>query len=277
MAFSTTPSEGADRLRATAEGQTINALGGNDWIGSTFDASTLYGGLGHDRITVSLDLDEPSANDSQRSSTIYGGNGNDTLVSDFTVRSTDEQPEFSFNFISLQSGGNGNDNIYISALGVDAFYPIGTFSFNVFGGAGDDTIWIDAGGPGVYNHNVVDAGSGADIVYVSFEASSEWGGSTNEIYAGAGDDDVTIGGEAAWMDGPNENAAWGEDGNDRIEVVTYAALSINKLYGGAGDDIIIADGVSAGDPGGSLESSAWGGDGNDTISLIGRGGSLSDD
>ena len=82
MAFSTTPSVGNDRLRATADGQTINALGGNDWLWSAFNASTLYGGLGHDRISVSLSLLEPTEIDNTRSATLFGGNGNDWLTTE---------------------------------------------------------------------------------------------------------------------------------------------------------------------------------------------------
>lgn len=73
MAFSTMPSEGNDRLRATADGQTINALGGNDWIRSIFSGSSLYGGLGHDRISVFLELLEPTSQDFTRSAELFGG------------------------------------------------------------------------------------------------------------------------------------------------------------------------------------------------------------
>jgi hypothetical protein len=79
MAFSTTPSVGNDRLRATEDGQTINALAGNDWIRSTFNASTLYGGLGHDRITLTL-ASPPEGTDFTGSAALFGGNGNDWLM-----------------------------------------------------------------------------------------------------------------------------------------------------------------------------------------------------
>lgn len=270
MAFSTTPTEGADRLFATADNETINGLGGNDRIRSGFNGSTLNGGNGHDRISVALELQEPTAGaDNDRSATLSGGDGDDWLVSDFSVNSTDQLPEFSFNFVSRQAGGNGNDNIFISALGAGDYYPIGIFDFDVFGGDGADDIWIEVTGTGVSNSNFVDAGTGADIVYITYDASGDFGGATNEVYAGEGDDDVLVSGDAGWMDASNNNTVWGEDGNDRLEAMTSASSGFNRLFGGEGDDTLIATGEVWGDPSTNLRNSAWGGDGNDTIEMSG--------
>jgi hypothetical protein len=75
MAFPTTPTHGDGRLTATADNQRIDALAGNDRITSIFNASTLYGGLGHDRITVRLDLPAASTADFARTAALFGGGG----------------------------------------------------------------------------------------------------------------------------------------------------------------------------------------------------------
>lgn len=268
MAFSTTPSDGADRLLATADNQTINALAGNDWIRSTFNASTIYGGLGHDRISVALDLIELTDANNLWSASLYGGSGNDWLVSNFSAQDLDEIPGTSFELTSRQSGGSGDDNIFISVVSETLFYTLGVFDFDVYGGAGNDNIWIEVSGSGAYNLNFVDAGSGADIVYISFEVGEDYDGGSNEVYAGEGNDDVIVSGGAGWANGFNDNFIWGEDGNDRLEALTIAAWGFNRVFGGEGDDTLIATGDVGGDPGTNLRNSVWGGDGNDAFVFL---------
>lgn len=263
MAFSTTPTEGADRLRATANNQTINALGGNDWLRSVFDASTLYGGNGHDQLSVSLGDAAPADAENITSATLFGGNGNDWLVSDFVAESADG---FGYGFTSSQSGGDGNDNILISAEGRGR----GSLNFEVFGGAGDDDIWIEEDTGSSTNTNVVDAGGGADTIYIASQVSSvgsEEGTTTNVVDAGDGDDDVFVYGEAGWTADPASNTVSGGEGNDRLEGMTDGANGVNTLDGGNGDDTLIATGEMSDEVFALSRNNADGGDGDDTIEL----------
>ena len=276
MAFSTTPSVGNDRLRATADNQTINALGGNDWISSTFNGSRLFGGNGQDRLSLSLDILETSETDYERSADLYGGSGNDILDSDFSGLNATGPEETPFLLSSSQSGGSGNDSIYVTAFGESEFFPLGSFDFDIFGGSGADSIWMEMRGSSFSASNFVDAGEGADTVYVSFDLGDEFAGAVNEIHAGTGNDDVFVSTGSGWS-GSSTNNVWGDEGNDRIEAIGYSPFVTNELYGGDGNDFLIAEGSGGGDPGGTVRNSAWGGFGNDTIELIGMGRSLFSD
>lgn len=271
MAFSWTPSSGNDRLRATAEGQTINALGGNDWLRSTFNDSTLYGGNGHDRITVALDMADPNETDFARSAMLYGGNGNDRLVSHLSVQSSEEAR---FEVSSWQSGGTGNDTISIFAAATDEDLTGsgGLFDFDVYGGSGADDIWIEVNGAGAVNSNFVSAGAGADIVYIFSDAHNgirDSGNVKNEVEAGDGDDDVIVSAESGWLGGGSTNVIWGGEGNDRLEALVRAESGLNTLYGGDGKDTLIATGEVGADTTADIENYVEGGAGDDTIDLNG--------
>jgi len=180
MAFSTTPSEGADRLRATSEGQTLNALGGNDWIRSTFSGSTLYGGLGHDRITVTL-APPPVGADFTGSAALFGGNGNDWLMTEVTGVLGDGQD---MEVAIQQSGGRGNDTLYVSALAEGAPGIVGDYDIDLSGGAGDDDIWVEIDAGEALADIAVDAGLGADIVYIYAPAAGWEGGAAVQVDGG---------------------------------------------------------------------------------------------
>lgn len=268
MAFSTTPSAGNDRLRATTDNQTINALAGNDWLRSTFNASTLYGGLGHDRITVLLNLPEPTETDNARSATLYGGNGNDWLVTEFVgaVTETEDSGAIVFGLDVLQSGGRGNDTLYVSASASSfSEFDVGTYVINLNGGAGDDNIGIETNGTGGWATNYVDGGTGSDVIYIYAAAGINIGsaGGNNEVDGGTGDDDVTV------FSQDGENILRGQEGNDRLDASTLGLRGFNNLSGGEGDDVLIADSTAGGDSGGWAQNLVSGGDGYDTIEILG--------
>lgn len=255
MAFSTTPTEGADRLRATAEGQTINALGGNDWIRSTFSGSTLYGGLGHDRISVALSPADPIGT-AQWTAALFGGNGNDWLVTDLIGHATEDA---SANFWITQSGGRGNDNLRVTATSTaDGPASGGIYDIDLYGGAGNDSIWIETSGPSILGQNFVDAGSGSDVVYVYADSVADTGFGGNDVIAGSGDDDVTL---FAYR---GSNTAQGDAGNDRIEAVISESDGANVIDGGAGDDTLIAEVI-----GGAGRSNLYGSAGDDVLRVYG--------
>lgn len=104
------------------------------------------------------------------------------------------------------------------------------------GGSADDLLHAGAGaGSGDY----VDAGDGADRIYIEF----------GQVYGRAGDDVVTV-------SGPSYVAVYGEDGADRIYGSTTSGPDGGILDGGAGDDII---------QGRASQYSIHGGDGNDRL------------
>lgn len=264
MAFSTTPTSGNDRLRVWGDNQTIDALAGNDWIRSTFNGSTLYGGLGHDRITVTLALPEPTETDNLRTTSLFGGNGNDWLVTEIAGHVTQE---FRANFTVQQVGGRGNDNLYVSATSTTDNMDIGgDYDIDLFGGAGSDNIWIESEGRGGWVSNFVDAGAGSDIVYIYTDAHFFGGSGSNEVEAGPGDDEVTS--RASF----GSNTLSGGEGNDRIEAHSDGGDGLNKLYGEDGNDTLIAIGAASGDAASYLTSYVSGESGNDTIELIGSAG-----
>ena len=263
MAFSTTPSVGNDRLRATADNQTINALAGNDWIRSTFNASTLYGGLGHDRITVALSLLEPEG-EARGTASLFGGNGNDWLVTELVGHVREGGIA---NFDIEQNGGRGNDNLHVSVTSTtDTGYTTGLYNIDLYGGAGDDNIWVESDGESAWLETFVDAGSGADVIYIYAGGNYFGGGGGSEINAGAGDDDVTVRSYSPFL-ASGDNILRGGAGNDRIEATLIGTWGVNELYGDEGDDILIADGTVADNGGSSIINRVWGGTGNDIIEL----------
>lgn len=276
MAFSTTPTEGADRLRTTADNQTINALGGNDWLRSTFNVSTLYGGNGHDRISVMLDMLAPTPDDYTRESTIYGGNGNDRIASNFRLSNSDEAGGV---IVSTQNGGRGNDEIYISAASEPReTNASGAFAFTVLGGSGSDDIWVDATDADGTIQNYISGGSGHDSIYIQSSIGRTSGPLINTVNGGAGNDEIVIasGSEGALID--SYHYIRGGIGDDLIDVSIEAREGENEIDGGAGDDTItltIVDTDFERDRGG-FSTFLTGGSGDDAIRLYGRTGATID-
>ena len=270
MAFSTTPSVGNDRLRATEDNQIINALAGNDWIRSTFSGSTLYGGLGHDRITVALT--PPTEASFTNSAALFGGNGNDWLMTEVTGVLGDEQ---ALEIALQQSGGRGNDNLYVRALAEGPFGARGSYDIDLSGGTGDDNIWAEVDASNAQADVTVDAGSGTDIVYVFAPAAGGWSGSsTIQVDAGTGDDDVTTYADSSDFGDAASNTLLGGDGNDSLEAHIGGSGGANTLDGGEGDDVLIAISDVGSETGGSAVNSVSGGEGDDTIDLYGFAGGI---
>lgn len=275
MAFSWTPSSGNDRLRATAEGQTINALGGNDWLYSAFNDTYLYGGSGHDRLNVDLAIFGPTEQsdpiDSEiKTAYLDGGYGNDWLVSKFTI----ERGGFmAAEMSSRQSGGAGNDNISISAVATGELWDAGgTFSFDVDGGEGDDSIWIEATGDNAGVTNFVSAGGGDDLVYIYTDFGAANGNSVNTVDGGDGDDHITVLGNGGY-DAGTHSTIRGGDGDDYIESHTWGNSAISQVDGGEGNDTLIVVNLAGGDASSSIKSHASGGNGHDIIEMDSYSGS----
>ena len=199
-----------------------------------------------------------------------------------------------FGGIDTIDGGDGDDDI-VSGTGGDPVAVADGGADTINGGAGDDTIIDDSQAVGNVLHG--DAGNdrilglaggvGADTIY--------GGAGDDQIYAGwvgnvlhgdAGNDVINIAIIDTGGANPATNTAWGDDGNDRIDL-SYTTNSGNfswvgqgptgtiKLDGGAGDDQIFVDapvdtllnmaGTTVFLYGGTGNDMIYGNDGNDQI------------
>src|SRR3954471_20996724 len=141
---------------------TITGTAGNDTLVGTADADLIEGLGGNDSI-----LDEKGGVD-----TIHGGDGDDTI----TVRRGGSTGA-SAGLGNVLDGGAGDDTIVLSILSGG-----GTYSFDMFGGAGNDVFRLTG-------HCLsVDAGDGDDLIFFSarnFDA-------TGTVRTGAGVDIISL-------------------------------------------------------------------------------------
>lgn len=143
---------------STSVNDSINALGGNDYIEGGLGDDLIYGGNGNDKLLGGDGNDYISgdAGDDE----IYGGNGND-MLSDYSGS-------------NKIYGGAGDDSI-----GISSYYGSPQSNNEIYGEEGNDRIHLDIG------TNVARGGIGDDefIVY----------GGDNQIYGEDGVDDFIIG------------------------------------------------------------------------------------
>ncbi|MEV4317067.1 calcium-binding protein [Actinocrispum sp. NPDC049592] len=198
---------------------TVNGNDGDDSITVGGAGDTVNGGAGNDRISAGLGKN-----------TINGEDGDDTIgiASDSPLaQSNPGKPEFVAQE-NLLIGGNGNDKI----SGGSAKDTIHTGP--VFGNAGDQTGEDDPGWPDkavikqdgqpdqiVDATNIVDTGTGSDIVYgsqgVDLVTGHSQPGQTDDI-RGGGNADILTGG-----------------------------FGTDKVFGGPGNDYVIAEPSDVGD------------------------------
>ncbi len=181
--------------------------------------------------------------------------------------------------VSLQMyGGAGNDTIF-GGDGSDAIYGDGVLTDSyvggedvIYGGDGDDTIYGGYGKDLIYGEGL------DDLIFGDFDGAEGFndtifgGGGSDAIYGGAGND---------WIDGGDgDNLLFGDDdggegfGNDII----FGGDGSDAIYGGAGDDWIDGgdgDNLLFGDNDGGEgfgvgNDTILGGDGDDTL-VGGRG------
>jgi serralysin len=218
------------QAKATNEGDTINAGGGNDTVsglaghdvingGAGGDA--LYGDAGDDRINGGLGADRN-----------VGGAGNDVFI----ITGTEAQGD-SF------AGEAGTDSIEVAGndaatlsrfsatlSGVEAWVGNGQA---VLGTAGADSLEF-SGLQSVSGLAYIDTGAGNDLV-----AGTRW---ADDLRGGAGNDTL-----------------YGNDGNDRLT----GGIGVDLLDGGAGDDVFVFGGSNA------LSDTMRGGAGFDAVEIVG--------
>lgn len=145
------------KTQGTDEGEVINALGNGSWLYGNGGADVLRGGRSKDYLRGGAGDDVLFGNNGtdtlhgdEGNDNLYGGNGNDTL----------SQGEG----IGILDGGDGKDYIVASS---DKNAAI--LSETLIGGEGNDRI-LDVGS---HSSDIVDAGAGYDMVYLSHEGGSE--------------------------------------------------------------------------------------------------------
>ena len=192
---------------------TLRAGNGND---------QLYGGFGEDRLHGGLGNDE-----------LYGGRQDDFL--------------FDVGGINLFSGGAGNDTVSLFGLERSAPNP-GPYVNNIWGGAGNDTIYSG------YGDDVIYGGLGGDRIYGGDGDDTIYGGDGNDRIEGGAGADLILG-----QDGID--TIDGQQGKDRL----IGGAGRDTINGGLGADIISGNGDADRLNGDSGEDSIFGGDGIDRI------------
>lgn len=232
--------EGADRIdsmrsvagqsKATAEGDSINAGGGNDTVyglaghdvidgGAGDDA--LYGDAGNDLITGGLGADK-----------LYGGAGNDVFV----ISGMEGQGD-SF------AGDAGTDSIEVSGSGAATLSRFSAITSSVEAWVGNGQAVLGTAGGDRFDFSGLQSASG--IAYIDAGAGSDavigtrW---SDDLRGGAGNDTII-----------------GHDGNDRIS----GGAGVDTLDGGSGDDVFVVAGSDA------LSDVIRGGIGLDTVEITG--------
>jgi serralysin len=241
----------SDILDATAEGELVLGLGGDDRISSTFNRAALVGGKGDDALITVLDL-ESSSDPIAGKVVQLGDGGADSL--DATV--------------TLITGG-------------------GTIDVHQDGGTGDDTINARVTAPAPSQGSVtativVNGGRGNDVINVVNDSDIIVGDSvvSNKINGGQGHDRITVlaGTQFGGLDGTAINEISGGDGHDVIDATAVANansadLASNIIHAGRGNDLAMSF-FNSETP--LATSMLDGGSGNDTLlaTVDGRGTNL---
>lgn len=161
-----------DELYGTAQADRILALGGDDRVEGCDGDDFVFGGNGNDTLSGGNGADTLRGGDGD--DFVYGDAGDDLMIGDlgddfmYAGAGNDHLMEYAGN--NFMVGHDGNDWIAVYDLG---FYVNAT----VFGGAGDDLIYTEAGG--LYSGD-----TGNDTFYLR--------GRDITVYTGEGADTVTV-------------------------------------------------------------------------------------
>ena len=226
-------------LGGTAEGDVIDAGGGDDRVRGIAADDAIFGGSGRDRIFGEAGND-----------IILGEAGNDILFGndgdDLIYGGADNDRIIGGDGVDTLNGGTGNDGI-LGGAGNDIIFGEAGNDF-ISGGADDDIIYGDGG------NDKLDGGSGADIIF---------GGDNDDLIDGGSGADQLDGGAGA-------DVIYGEAGDDIID----GEAGNDDIWGGTGADTINGqandDTIHGGDDGDILDGGAGadvviGGAGADTI------------
>lgn len=307
-----TGSDQRDMLEGGALNDTISGADGDDTVYGDTGADIIGGGAGNDWIDAGTMAD--SVNGGDHSDTLIGGSGHDTLAGDAPQHGIGgDQPGNDLLYGDAGNdwlGGNGGTDTLIGGDGDDKIFDFDLAYYDgpneslVDGGAGNDTIQVDAGstitgGDGedeIMIYQTQDSSSVTEItdfdpaedrlqivLELETETTNQFSVLDTEDGTGAqillGDTVIaTLPGAAGLQESDVEfvvvldpSVADYQDGEANTTITGNS--SDNILQGGDGDDaLLLANGqgiyYQVGSNGG--EDMAFGGDGNDT--LEGQGG-----
>jgi Ca2+-binding RTX toxin-like protein len=186
------------------------------------------------------------------------------------------------------NGSDGNDRIQIVA-------GTNVLKDTLYGGEGDDTIYVGANGSLVYGDDLQGNASGNDYIYGGVGNDTIYGGSNSSvdgssqylswngmdylnggdgddfIYGQSGQDKIVGGLGADFIDGGDDSdyisSGYGADtvdGGEGNDVIS-AGQDSDYIYGGNGNDTLSGDEGSDYIEGGSGDDKIYAGDGDDTI------------
>lgn len=226
-------------LAAGVGNDTLNGLGGVDW---------LYGDAGNDS------LDGGSETDA-----LWGGTGNDILVGgeggDGLQGETGNDSLYGGNGVDWLFGGDNDDRLE-GGGDTDA----------LFGEFGNDLMYGDGGNDnldGGYGADALYGGQGVDWLYGSFDNDSLFGGTETDALFGQEGNDLLDGGDG----GDNLDGGLGDDsltggtGNDWL----YGQEGQDTLNGGDNDDVLWGGANNDTLTGGAGGDHLDGGDGDDRL------------
>lgn len=213
----------------TSEGDTINALGGNDFIDGGLGGDTMNGGLGNDTFVVE------SAGDVVLEASGVG-TGTDTVLSSITYTLGANVENLTLTGSGLiNATGNGLDNVIIG----------NSASNKINGGLGADDM---SGGGGSDTYTVDDAG---DLVTEGASAGTDTVLSSVDFTLGANVENLTLTGSTAVNGTGNslnntiignglDNLLIGAGGIDHLT----GGVGADEMRGGAGNDVYNVDNVN---------------------------------
>ena len=294
----------ADALAGDGGNNILLGLDGNDTLGGGDGVDRLEGGDGNDSLFGGAGADELIGGAGDDKLYVLG---NDTLLQgdagydQVIVLDTGGVNITIGSGVEYAAGNSGNDSINAASL---------TTAVNMFGGAGDDTLYSGSGGDtlsGGGGNDTLAGGAGVDHLDGGDGNDSLFGGAgADELIGGAGNDklyvmgnDSLLQGDAGYdqvivLDAGGVNItigsgveyAVGNNGNDTIDAsglttaITIGGAGGNDTLtgGSAGDTLAAGDGVdilNGGDGADTLYGGAGidefhGGDGDDNMFIIGN-------
>ncbi len=217
---------------------------GDDLMGGSARADSLWGGLGHDILLGYAGNDK-----------LYGESGQDQLQgqdgNDYLDGGDDNDALFGQDGDDVLHGGSGQDRLDGGAGGdtLDG----GTEADTLLGGTGDDTLAGGAGADelqGNEGHDRLLGGAGADRLFGQVGNDTLWGGAGDDLlmgFTGTNEAKQTLAaGET------DDDTLHGGAGHDNL----YGGLGADRLDGGEGNDILL---------GNAGHDRLWGAAGNDEL------------
>lgn len=280
LAIGQQPTQNRDIIVGTNQGETINALGGNDVVCARGGADivnggpgndviygmsgpdTLNGQVGDDQLLGASEVDtlvggtgDDLLKGGPGDDTLYGGDGADILIGEDgnDIAFGQDGPDKVYGQAGQDSvhGDAGND-VVVGGVGLDT----------VTGGPGDDTMF------GVDHADVMIGGAGNDIISGGSGNDDIQGNDGEDVLAGDTGDDILDGGpdNDDLRGGPDNDTLIGGAGNDLLR----AAFGDDILNGGGGNDLLFGQDGDDEINGGAASDQMFGGNGFDTCR--GQGG-----